>query len=180
VSRGRLRHRLEHDADRIGYESRRRILPERVIRLRTQGDLDGLRQVVFLGDGHRLLVRQHLQFAGRLACLALGGADLGAQRVGSDFNDWSFSDEEFDDNAEEQPVSETPTTAATTTESPTRDMTSLLPLLCVTQPSRGAPFSQSEIGSCTLRFVKGPKDWLKAAGSEAGGRRGLGALGNGS
>jgi hypothetical protein len=36
-------------------------------------------------------------------------------------------------------------------------------LLCVTQPSRGAPFSQSEIGSCTLRFVKGPKDWLKAA-----------------
>src|SRR5690348_2199176 len=98
----------------------------------------------------------------------------------SNFSAWSCSDEEFDDNAEEQPVSETPTTAATTTESPRRDMTSLLPLLCVTQPSRGAPFSQSEIGSCTLRFVKGPKDWLKAPGSEARGRRGLGALGNGS
>ena len=32
----RLRRRLEHDADRIGYESRRRILPERVVRLRAQ------------------------------------------------------------------------------------------------------------------------------------------------
>jgi len=31
---------------------------------------------------HRLLVRRHRQFAGRLACLPLGGADLGAQRVG--------------------------------------------------------------------------------------------------
>jgi hypothetical protein len=29
-----------------------------------------------------LLVRRHRQFAGRLARLALGGADLGAHRVG--------------------------------------------------------------------------------------------------
>ena len=78
----RLRRRLEHDADRIGYESRRRILPERVVRLRAQGDLDGLRHVVVLGDGHRLLVRRHRQLAGRPASLASGGADLGAQRVG--------------------------------------------------------------------------------------------------
>ena len=37
---------------------------------------------------------------------------------------------------EEQPVSETPTTAATTTESPTRDMTSLLPIFCSARLSR--------------------------------------------
>jgi hypothetical protein len=78
----RLRQRLEHDADRIGFESRRRILPERVVRLRAQGDLDGLRHVVVLGDDHQLLARRHRQFAGRLARPALGGVDLGAQRVG--------------------------------------------------------------------------------------------------
>src|SRR5262249_26464898 len=56
----------------------------------------------------------------------------------STFKAWSCSDEELDDSAEEQPVSEPPTTAVTTTESPTRDMTSLLPifLLCATRPSR--------------------------------------------
>ena len=80
VSRGRLRHRLQHGADRIRFESRRRILPERVVRLRAQGHMEGLLHVVVLGDGHRLLVRRHLQFAGRDACLALGGADLGTRR----------------------------------------------------------------------------------------------------
>ena len=50
----RLWLRLEHDADRI--ESRWRILPERVVRLRAHGDLDGSRHVGVLGDGHRLLM----------------------------------------------------------------------------------------------------------------------------
>ena len=79
---GVARRLLEHNVDRIGYESRRRILPERVVRLRAHGDLDGLRRVVVLGDGHRLLVGRHRQFAGRLARLALGGADIRALRVG--------------------------------------------------------------------------------------------------
>ena len=112
-----------------------------MVRLRAQGDVEGLRQVVILGDDHRLLVRRHLQFAGRLACLALGGVDLGAQWVGFELQRLELFDEEFDDSAEEQPASETPTTAATTTESPTRDMTSLLPIFC---PAR--------------LFVKGLKD----------------------
>ena len=102
----RFRHRLEHDADRIGYKSWQRILPERVVRLRAQGDLDGLRHVVVLGDGHRLLVRRHRQFARRLACLALGGADLGAQRVGCELQRLELL--EFNDSAEEQPVREAP------------------------------------------------------------------------
>ena len=78
----RLRHRMEHDVDRIGCESRWRILPKRVVRLRPQGDLDGLRQVVVLGDGHYLLARRHRQFARRFARLVGGGVDLGARRVG--------------------------------------------------------------------------------------------------
>jgi len=83
VDRLRLWHRLERDADRIGYESRRRILPERVVvPLRADGDLDGLLHVVVLGDGHRLLLRRHRQFAGRNAGLALSGADFCARRVG--------------------------------------------------------------------------------------------------
>ena len=82
VDRLRLWHRLERDVDWIGYESRRRILPERVVRLRADGDLDGLLHVVVLGDGHRLLLRRHRQFAGRNAGLALSGADFCARRVG--------------------------------------------------------------------------------------------------
>jgi hypothetical protein len=82
VDRLRLWHRLEHDVDWIGYEGWRRILPERVVRLRAHDDVDALLQVVMLGDGHPLLLRHHRQDTGRSAGLALGGADLGAWRVG--------------------------------------------------------------------------------------------------
>jgi len=78
----RLRHWLEYDADRIGHEGRRRILPERVVRLRAHRDIDGLLQIVVFADGNPLLLRHHHQGAGRNAGLALGGVDFGARRVG--------------------------------------------------------------------------------------------------
>jgi len=68
--------------DRVGYEGRRWMLPEVVVRGRARGDLNGLRHVAVLGDGYRLILRRHCQGAGRDAGLELVGAHLGSWRVG--------------------------------------------------------------------------------------------------
>jgi hypothetical protein len=68
--------------DWIRHQSRRRMLPEVVIRRRARGDLNGLRHIAILADGYYLVLRRYRQGAGCSAGLELAGADLGARRVG--------------------------------------------------------------------------------------------------